>query len=123
MVLLVNVENVLKNDPTDPKASPLLFPSHTNLPPAVFQIAGLDLLRDEGILYDKVLREAGVKTKLHVCVLPFLTDEIKLKRLCFDRYPGVSHGFHTVYTEIKAAHQYEADFKAGLKWLLAGAKE
>lgn len=47
-------------------ASPLLYSSHANLPPALFQLTGLDLLRDEGLLYEKLLREAGVKTRLHV---------------------------------------------------------
>lgn len=62
----MNSENILRNSPDDPTVSPLLYPSHANLPPAIIQVAGLDLLRDEGILYAKVLKEAGVKTRLHV---------------------------------------------------------
>lgn len=30
------------------------------------QICGADILRDEGLLYEKKLKEAGVKTKLDV---------------------------------------------------------
>ena len=74
-----DVENGLQNDPADIKASPLLFPSHANLPPAVFQIAGLDVLRDEGMLYEKLLREAGVKTKLHVYAPDFLSERFGAK--------------------------------------------
>lgn len=32
------------------------------------QICGKDPLRDEGILYEKLLRESGVQTKLHTYV-------------------------------------------------------
>jgi acetyl esterase/lipase len=31
-------------------------------------VAGLDPLRDEGLLYERVLREAGVATRLNVYV-------------------------------------------------------
>ena len=61
----------MNSEPSDPTISPLLYPSHANLPPAVVQVAGLDFLRDEGILYDKVLQEAGVPTKLFVYVVSF----------------------------------------------------
>ena len=54
---------------TDPDFSPLLATSHAGLPPACMQVCGMDPLRDEGILYEKVLKEQGVKTKLHMCVI------------------------------------------------------
>ncbi|KAF9265304.1 alpha/beta-hydrolase [Marasmius fiardii PR-910] len=55
-----------KASPEDPRASPLLLSSHRGLPPAFLQVCGLDPLRDEGLLYEKVLKEAGVPTKLEV---------------------------------------------------------
>lgn len=55
--------------PTDPDVSPLLYASHAGLPPTFLQVAGLDPLRDEGILYEKILREAGVKTQLIMYVI------------------------------------------------------
>ncbi|TFY78747.1 hypothetical protein EWM64_g5269 [Hericium alpestre] len=51
---------------TDTSFSPLLAASHAHLPPAVIQVCGLDPLRDEGFLYERILREAGTKTKLCV---------------------------------------------------------
>jgi regulator of sirC expression with transglutaminase-like and TPR domain len=36
------------------------------------QVAGLDPLRDEGLLYARLLCEHGMKTKLDVYVVPFL---------------------------------------------------
>lgn len=48
----------------------LLHPGHAKAPPALIQVFGLDPLRDEGILYGKVLKEAGVKVKTEMLVLP-----------------------------------------------------
>lgn len=53
----------LGGNPADPEVSPLLYPSHRGLPPALIQICGLDPLRDEALLYDRILRDDGVKTK------------------------------------------------------------
>lgn len=56
----------LQVPPEDPRRSVLLAESHANLPPAYVQVSGLDPLRDEGILYEKILRNAGVRTQVHV---------------------------------------------------------
>jgi len=76
--------------------SPLLAKSHVGLPPAYFQIAGMDPLRDEGILYEKVLRESGVKTKIHI-------------------YSGVPHGFMNL--PIKARAKHREDLGQAIEWL------
>ncbi|KAA1468763.1 alpha/beta-hydrolase [Dentipellis sp. KUC8613] len=89
-------------DPKDEDVYTLLKPDHKGLPPAVIQICGQDPLRDEGILYDKVLREAGVKTKLNI-------------------YPGVPHAFILAFPQIKQGQKYIKEVKAGLQWLLDGA--
>ena len=62
---LVTVE-IYGAPPTDVRLSPLLAPSHANLPPAFIQAMGQDVLKDDAVVYEKVLREAGVSTKLVV---------------------------------------------------------
>ena len=54
--------------------SPLLAPSHAGLAPAFFQVQGLDPLRDEGILYEKLLLAAGVPTKINRYVSVILIE-------------------------------------------------
>ncbi|KAK7035484.1 hypothetical protein VNI00_011777 [Paramarasmius palmivorus] len=84
--------------PTDTRVSPLLLSSHRGLPPAFIQVAGLDPLRDEGLLYEKLLKEAGVRTRLEV-------------------YPGVPHGFSLI-PQLKQSVKFADDWNKGLRWLL-----
>ena len=68
-VLLFLFPDLLKiSDPNNPFFSIILAKTQTGLPPAYFQVSGVDPLRDEGLLYEKLLREAGIKTKLDVYV-------------------------------------------------------
>ncbi|KAK1825534.1 hypothetical protein LTR12_000336 [Friedmanniomyces endolithicus] len=57
----------LKADHSSPLFCPLLHRNLKGLAPAYFQLAGLDPLRDEGLLYERMLREeSGVSTRLEV---------------------------------------------------------
>ncbi|EIM80570.1 Alpha/beta hydrolase fold-3 [Stereum hirsutum FP-91666 SS1] len=83
----------------DPNFSPILFTSHSNLPPMVIMICGLDALRDEEFLYERVLREAGVKTKTYM-------------------YPGLPHCFYMFMRHISMSQQFMNEYVEGVKWLL-----
>ena len=50
----------------DPRFAPLLYPSHAGLPPAYIHAMGMDSLRDDAIIYERALKEAGVKTQIKV---------------------------------------------------------
>jgi acetyl esterase/lipase len=86
---------------TDPEISPVLASSHAKLPPTFFQICGLDPLRDDAFLYNRLLREAGCKTYVKV-------------------YPGLPHVFQMKFLTLKSIEQYQSDVRIGLRWLLNG---
>lgn len=90
-----------KPDNNDPLYVPFNHPKgHVGLPPAYFQINGLDPLRDEAIIYERVLREeAGVKTKL-------------------DMYPGLPHGYWAFMPTMKASEKFRLEMLEGVGWLL-----
>jgi hypothetical protein len=35
-----------------------------------------------------------------------------------DRYPGVPHGFYSMFPEMTATKKWDADFDEGVKWVL-----
>jgi len=87
-------------DPASPDWSPFNSKgAHTGLPPAYFQVCGMDPLRDDGLIYEAVLREHGVKTKLDV-------------------YPGVPHGHFSFVPDLKQSQKAVVDLVKGLGWLL-----
>ncbi|KAI0730944.1 Alpha/Beta hydrolase protein [Earliella scabrosa] len=87
--------------PTDPRAAVLHATSHIGLPPAFIQVNEVDVVRDHGVVYERVLREAGVPTKLV-------------------RYPGGAHSFFYYFPEISASAKVDRDMRDGLRWLLSG---
>ncbi len=93
--------NGYKPDHHDPLFAVFNHPKgHANLPPAYFQVNGLDPLRDDAIIYERVLREEyGIKTKL-------------------DMYPGLPHGFWGFFPMLKSSDQFRVDMAEGVGWLL-----
>ncbi|OAL26643.1 hypothetical protein AYO20_09984 [Fonsecaea nubica] len=80
---------------------PLIHPQgHAGLPPAFLQVNGSDTLRDDSLIYERILREEhGIKTKLVV-------------------YPGLPHAHWAFFPSLKASAQFWADQLEGMGWLL-----
>lgn len=72
---------------------------HAGLPATLFQVDGLDPLRDEAIIYEHVLREQGISTKMFV-------------------YPGLPHGSFGFFPFLKTSDQFRMDQIEGMGWLL-----
>ena len=85
-----------------PEISPLLAPSSVfdvnSWPPTTFHIAGMDCLRDEGLLFETKLKELGIKTRLHV-------------------YQGYPHAFNML-PQLKASKQWREAMEEDIAWLL-----
>ncbi|KAJ7686606.1 Alpha/Beta hydrolase protein [Mycena olivaceomarginata] len=111
------IAGLVKAPPSDPEYSPLLAP-HEGLAPTYIQVCGLDPLRDEALLYERLLREADVKTSLDMRVDHH--GERSHNLICIEhrRYPGVPHGFNFAFPHLAASIKFEADLNAGLAWLL-----
>jgi acetyl esterase/lipase len=72
---------------------------HSGLPPTYLQICGMDPLRDDGLIFEQVLRESGVQTKI-------------------DIYPGLPHGFWVIFPQLLSSKKQVADTMVGAAWLL-----
>lgn len=84
--------------------SPLYSPfnsktPHKNLPPTYVAVCGLDPLRDDGLIYEQVLKEHGVKTRLDV-------------------WPGVPHAHFAFLPFLNASKKAILDTYLGFGWLL-----
>lgn len=80
----------------DWRAAPILADSLEGLPPAIIQLAELDVLHDEGVLYAEKLRAAGVPV------------EVK-------EYKGQIHAFYTFTHMVDDAHRAQEDSAAALR--------
>lgn len=72
-----------------------------NLPRTYLQVCGLDPMRDYGFLWAKVLEEQGVNVRMDV-------------------YPGLPHGFWSVWNMAKFSKNRKEDSDRGWDWLLNG---
>jgi acetyl esterase/lipase len=70
------------------------------MPPTIFGIAGLDPLRDEGLLYAKMLTEAGVPTDVNL-------------------FKGIPHGARRFGNLLKANKSWDEVHQQGILWALS----
>lgn len=100
-----DVLDALRPETASPLFSPLLHPNLKGLPPAFFQLGGLDPLRDEGLIYERVLREeSGVPTRLNV-------------------YDGYGHMFWTNWPWMTRSREFWDDMVEGMRWLIEQSRE
>ncbi|MEV4835965.1 alpha/beta hydrolase [Nonomuraea sp. NPDC049486] len=83
-------------DPADPRVSPIKRADLTGLPPALIVTAEYDPMRDEGELYGRRLKEAGVAATV-------------------SRYPGAGHGFVQHFSWIPEYHRVFGETAAFLR--------
>jgi acetyl esterase/lipase len=93
--------NAFKPDPTSELWASFNHPKgHKGLPKAYFQVCGMDMFRDDGLIYEKVLREeAGVQTRMDV-------------------YEGLPHSWWSMFPGIEASRRRMDDSVAAVGWLL-----
>ncbi|KAL4929378.1 Alpha/Beta hydrolase protein [Aspergillus undulatus] len=73
--------------------------SFRHMPRTYIQVCGLDPLRDDGLIYERVLRQHGVETRL-------------------DAYAGVPHGHWAGFPGLKVSGKAVADAVREMGWLL-----
>lgn len=100
---LFSVIKAYKPDIRSPSWSPFNSKQpHRGMPPCYIQVSGADPMRDDGLIYERALREANVKTRLDV-------------------YPGVPHWHFGFFPTLNASKKANIDAMHGVGWLLGMA--
>ncbi|KAF5249377.1 hypothetical protein FANTH_5258 [Fusarium anthophilum] len=88
-------------DISSPLFVPFIWPTgHHNLPRTYLQVCGMDVLRDEALIYEQVLREDnGIETRL-------------------DIYAGMPHIFWGAFAHLSQGKKAAVELVEGIKWLL-----
>lgn len=65
---LANIITILQPDPKSPWFSPIvpLSWSSDSYPPTYFHVGGLDIARDDAVVFEKILSKRGIRTKIDV---------------------------------------------------------
>jgi len=94
-------DSCVQGDYSSPLFKAALWPSgHRDLPRTCLQTCGMDINRDDGILYHHLLAQSGVTTKLDV-------------------YPGCPHCFWHLFPDVAQGKKWRRDTAEGLKWLFS----
>ncbi|KAJ5128173.1 AB hydrolase superfamily protein B1A11.02 [Penicillium atrosanguineum] len=85
-----NMYDLVGVDVLSPDFSPFnVSGTQTGMPPTYFQVAGAEPLRDDGLIYERVLKERGVPTRLRVYPGAPLMDNTLSGRMQRSRTSGI----------------------------------
>lgn len=94
------IKSASKAEGSSPDFSPINAERpHVGMPKTFLQAAGMDMYRDDAVIYWTMLREHGVQARLKV-------------------YPGVPHGHANLYPGLRASREARVDTLEGFGWLL-----
>lgn len=94
------IRDSFRADGTSPDFSPVNAENaHVGMPRTFLQVAGMDMYRDDGLVYGRMLEGAGVETRVRV-------------------YAGVPHGHASLYPGLRASGEARVDSVEGIGWLL-----